>query len=696
MTLIDSALNLARRGKPVFPVDRLSKKPLVAWKPYQDRIPTRQEVRNWWTEWPDANIGMATGRLSGLMVVDCDSEEAVKRFTESYPEGRRTLQAQTGREGGKHFYFCFEERITNDAGKLLGPGIDIRGQGGFVIVPPSIHANGKAYQWINRNEPLPLASKLREILVTRSKTAPPSNGEGGYRGRFDTAKALAGVPEGQREETLFRSACKLRSADVPQGMAETLILEAARNCQPPFPENIALEKVEWAYSHYQPGQKPEKERKENKSGEEKQNPWAFAKDAPTFLAEQEKEFKGIAKDLLAPGAVTLMAAPRGVGKTQVSHALAVAVATGGFFRNERVDPLRVLLLDRDNPQAIIKKRLRSWGADSAKNLCVLTRDCAPDLKDKKAWEIFPLADYEVLIVDSVGSATEGITEKEGKQTTEVLATILDVARKGPAVLLLTNCTKDALNLKGRGEWADRVDILYEVRDATGFTPSGKKSWWQDLPEASESAWAERAARRKGRIDYRLAFIPSKFRLGAEPEPFCLEIRLPEGEPWTLIDVTFELLQAGEEAMAQARRKEEERVEKGAHALAGVVAERASEGRPILKGEAETFLHEMDLKRAQARNLIKAREGVLWRTDELPSKGHPSALFPMGDTEKETTLAAEMGGIGKPCLERVSEGPISADHAQSGRQKYPRKTVSGLTQQDTPFPPPVNLTGWEEV
>jgi len=281
------------------------------------------------------------------------------------------------------------------------------------------------------------------------------------------------------------------------------------------------------------------------------NPWARAKDAPTFVAEEDKEFTGLAKDLLVPGAVTLIASPRGIGKTQVSHALGVALATGGIFRGEQVQPARVLLLDRDNPRMSFKESLYHWGADKADNLRVLTRQDAPDLKNKAAWRKFPLQDYEVLIIDSVGSTTEGITEKEGKQTTEVLATIMDLARQGLAVLLLQNTTKDAANLKGRGEWADRVDILYEVRDATDFTPSGKKPWWQELPEAGEAAWADRAARRKGRVDFRLAFIPSKYRLGQEPEPFCLEIRLPKDQPWSLRDVTSGVLKgvAGEPMLA---------------------------------------------------------------------------------------------------------------------------------------------------
>jgi AAA domain len=237
---------------------------------------------------------------------------------------------------------------------------------------------------------------------------------------------------------------------------------------------------------------------EQQPEEDGDNPWRYAQDAPSFLAAQEKEFEGFAHELLAPGAVTLLSAPRGIGKTHISHALAVALATGGEFRGERVAPMRVLLLDRDNPGGVVKQRLRAWGATKALNLRVLTRQNAPDLKDKTAWDGFPIGDYDVLIIDSVGSATEGITEKEGKLTTEVLATLLNLARKGLAILLLQNTTKDGSNIKGRGEWADRADILYELRDATNFTPSGQEDWWQELPPAGEATWAKRATRRKKR------------------------------------------------------------------------------------------------------------------------------------------------------------------------------------------------------
>jgi hypothetical protein len=220
-------------------------------------------------------------------------------------------------------------------------------------------------------------------------------------------------------------------------------------------------------------------------------------------------------------------------------------------------------------------------------------------------------------VDSVGSSTEGITEKEGKQTTEVLATILDLARKGLAILLLMNVTKDGSNFKGRGDWADRADILYEVRDATGFTPSGKKSWWLELPPAGEAAWGERAARRKSRVDYRLAFIPSKFRLGVEPDPFCLELHLPPDAPWTLDDVTEALVEAGEAAKTEAERAKQERLHAAAVALSDLVAERQAAGTPILKTQAETWVcDEQDLRQREARDVIKDYNGILWALEKV--------------------------------------------------------------------------------
>jgi hypothetical protein len=404
------------------------------------------------------------------------------------------------------------------------------------------------------------------------------------------------------------------------------------------------------------------------------DPWRFIKDAPTFLAEPQPEFDGLAKDLLAPRAITMLAAPRGLGKSQVAHSLGVALATAGIFRGERVKPTRVLLLDRDNPEYIIRQRLQAWGADVARNLHILTRQHAPSLRHRDAWANFPLDNYDVIIMDAVGSFTEGITEKEGKQTTEVLATIIDLARKGLGVLLLQNATKDGLNFKGREEWADRVDIIYELRDATDFIPPLKRPWWEELPEAHEGAWAARAARRKGRCDFRLAFIPSKYRLGPEPEPFCLELQLPGGRPWSLEDVTAKLQESGIAAKAEADAVHRTTLAQATQGLLALVIDRAEAQRHVHKIAAETSLQkEHEIKRADARDIIKENTGVLWviaSGDQGRGKGPVQILIPLKETSYTPPDNGRITDVRQGASDKGAGGTYSAEQSHSGRQDKP--------------------------
>jgi hypothetical protein len=266
--------------------------------------------------------------------------------------------------------------------------------------------------------------------------------------------------------------------------------------------------------------------------------WDKAIPVGDFLSQQDPTRPVLAQDLVVPGAITIIAAPRGTGKSMTALALAIALASGGVFRQETLPPTPVLLVDRDNPPAVVRKRLKWLGATAGHTLDVLTRDDAPPLKDKTAWASFPVEKYAAVIIDSLGAATEGVSEKEGRQTQEFLATLKDLTHRGPAILALDNTNKAATSYRGRGEKADAVDILYEARDITGWTPSTADAWWESLPEYGDHAWQHRATRRKGQKVLRIAFIPSKFRLGIEPEPFAIEVNTTT-TPWTLADITTE-------------------------------------------------------------------------------------------------------------------------------------------------------------
>jgi len=146
----------------VIPVNG-QKKPLVAWTPYQTRKAGTEEITTWWKEWPGARIGIVTGVVSGLLVVDVDSKEGEEKINELLPDTLLTPACQTPR-GGKHLYFaCSDSRVGNATGIL--PGVDVRANGGYVVAPPS-----KGYSWLAGlaiGEIIPLALEgLPESLLS--------------------------------------------------------------------------------------------------------------------------------------------------------------------------------------------------------------------------------------------------------------------------------------------------------------------------------------------------------------------------------------------------------------------------------------------------------------------------------------------------------------------------------------------------
>jgi putative DNA primase/helicase len=110
-------------------------------------------ILRWSSEWPNANVGIATGSKSGTFVLDVDprngGDESLEALQQDIGELPETVTVRT-ESGGRHFYFQFGDTDTfrNSASKL-GPGLDIRAEGGFVVAPPSLHISGNRYAWIN-------------------------------------------------------------------------------------------------------------------------------------------------------------------------------------------------------------------------------------------------------------------------------------------------------------------------------------------------------------------------------------------------------------------------------------------------------------------------------------------------------------------------------------------------------------------
>lgn len=234
-TLGRAALLYAAAGWPVFPLKPRSKDPAIKDWPNQATTDPAQIAR-WWGQWPNANIGGVTGHRSGFFVLDEDPRHAgddSRRDLElrhgELPDTPRTL---TGGGGTQYILSDPAGQLRNSAGKL-GPGLDTRGAGGFVVLPPSIHPNGTAYRWdagarFGDVDPAPVPDWIRDQLAEAPKMAA-------------AAATVGPIAEGGRNSTLTSIAGSLRRLGLEEDeIAGALVPANANRCQPPLPEAEVL------------------------------------------------------------------------------------------------------------------------------------------------------------------------------------------------------------------------------------------------------------------------------------------------------------------------------------------------------------------------------------------------------------------------------------------------------------------------
>jgi putative DNA primase/helicase len=144
-SLLEAALKYQVKGLSVIPCAK-DKKPLISWLPYQTNRASVAQIQEWWDKYPGANVGIITGKISGITVIDLDSQEAIDYFLANFKG--TTPCVDTPR--GMHAYFQYEEGTRNTV-KVNGLDIDVRSDGGYVIAPPSVNAEGKLYRWLQED-----------------------------------------------------------------------------------------------------------------------------------------------------------------------------------------------------------------------------------------------------------------------------------------------------------------------------------------------------------------------------------------------------------------------------------------------------------------------------------------------------------------------------------------------------------------
>jgi P4 family phage/plasmid primase-like protien len=228
--LLDAALRYAENGVRVFPCDPNTKKPLTP-NGYKNATTNADQIRSWWRTWPTAMIGMPTGEINGCFALDVDQDEAKGH------NGEAALDALIDREGplpetavsitprgGRHFFFEHPGGKVKNSASIIGDGLDIRGDGGYVILPPSVRPDGAVYKWVrNPFEEGGIVAPAPDWLLRL--VAPPVHEEGSrQRGRKPIGEkvrryveaalksevhAVETAPEGKRNDTLNTAAFNL-------------------------------------------------------------------------------------------------------------------------------------------------------------------------------------------------------------------------------------------------------------------------------------------------------------------------------------------------------------------------------------------------------------------------------------------------------------------------------------------------------
>jgi hypothetical protein len=189
-SVLDQARYYVAKGFSVIPLRPLGKEATIKWKEFQNRHPTDEELIEWFGNGSTNNIGIVTGRISNIAVLDYDSDKAVEYSSaNNFPA---TPLVRTGK--GYHAYYRYRKGIRNFQKRNDLPDIDLRGDGGYVVAPPSVHKSGKQYEWMPGKgiEDLPFA-ELPEIVISQKPA-----------GNTPMKDLYKGVNAGQRNDALAR------------------------------------------------------------------------------------------------------------------------------------------------------------------------------------------------------------------------------------------------------------------------------------------------------------------------------------------------------------------------------------------------------------------------------------------------------------------------------------------------------------
>jgi hypothetical protein len=428
-----SALRYYELGFSVIPVTFQSKVPLVNWREYQSKRATKTQIEQWFRT-PEVNVGVVTGAISGIVIVDIDTKENIGRPL--YP----TATTRTG-SGGAHYIYKHPRVPVKTIAGLL-PGVDVRGDGGYAVFPFSTHPNGNKYEWVIPPED-GIAELPEWVLEELSKTA-SHKGEKVYEGTRNSAAA-------QAAGSLLGGAVKGELSNLAW---ETMKKWNEEQCVPPLPEKELRATFESIFR-----------RESSKRASE--NPHAYAiQPIPLseLLAMEFASPKWLVDGLIPHEAVSIISGAPASYKTFITLDIALKVSRGEkLFGEFETSKCPVLIVDEENSPRLLQTRIKLLSHSTDYPVYVASRGGFQLGEDnvEKLIQTAKNKNIGLIIFDSF-ICIHGADENSASDMRNVMKHLKEFAKNGIAVIVIHHHRKKKEDRNAAQDLRGSSDILAQV------------------------------------------------------------------------------------------------------------------------------------------------------------------------------------------------------------------------------------------
>jgi hypothetical protein len=463
---------------PVFPLWPRTKNPATKHG-FKDATLDEQQIIQWWTKWPNANIGIPTG--IHFWVFDIDPRHggdfSLQVLVHRYGALADTIQQLTGGGGRQYLYqMPDQQKLTCHTG--LWPGIDIKGQGGYIVVPPSIHPSGKAYQWDTTK-----SSILEESLEPASGWLIKAIAETIRQNHSgEPVTVPEGIPKGRQHTTLFKLGCAMRAKGFERDEIFAALWAAnEKRCEEPGPrENI--ERLAFSIcSQYAAGQQNPPSNGQPAHAEQRPDAGTLITRCVADIAAEP--IRWLWPHRIPQGKLSILAGIPGLGKSQVTAGIAAVITRGERWpvdQDQASVGSVVFLTAEDAVSDTLRPRLEAAGADinriyvvdgvirgyagngnRAERMFSLQEDL--EALDQKLTE---LEDVVMVVIDPISAYLGKADSHKNAEVRAVLAPVAELASKHKAAFLaVTHLNKNA-----------GPSALMRVTGSLAFVAAARTAW----------------------------------------------------------------------------------------------------------------------------------------------------------------------------------------------------------------------------